>query len=194
MIEDKRLVEASWWEGMDLPVGRMDPALLGKSMIGFVNPIFCWWVGLCSIPVIWPETKLLQKDFCQCDRPPRTASVSVPDPRTGHCHPTPPLETPKHSQASLSQSLVGSVLLSPGSWYAWGFVYALQESLFPQSWGSSVIRSHIMLLKCCTQYTSKFGKFSSGHRTEKYQFSFQCQRGQCQRMFKLLHNCTHFTY
>ena len=51
----------------------------------------------------------------------------------------------------------------------------------------------MMLLKCCTQYTSKFGKFSSGHRTEKYQFSFQCQRGQCQRMLKLPYNCAHFT-
>ena len=28
-----------------------------------------------------------------------------------------------------------------------------------------------MLLKCCTQYTSKFGKFSSGHRTGKWKRS-----------------------
>ena len=33
-----------------------------------------------------------------------------------------------------------------------------------------------MLLKCCTQYASKFGKLSSGHRTGKGQFSFQFQR------------------
>ena len=33
-----------------------------------------------------------------------------------------------------------------------------------------------MLWKCCTQYTSKFGKHSSGHRTGKGQFSFQSQR------------------
>ena len=33
-----------------------------------------------------------------------------------------------------------------------------------------------MLLKCCTQYISKFGKLSSGHRTGKGQFSFQSQR------------------
>ena len=33
-----------------------------------------------------------------------------------------------------------------------------------------------MLLMCCTQYTSKFGKLSSGHRTGKGQFSFQSQR------------------
>ena len=29
---------------------------------------------------------------------------------------------------------------------------------------------------CCTQYASKFGKLSSGHRTGKSQFSFQSQR------------------
>ena len=32
-----------------------------------------------------------------------------------------------------------------------------------------------MLLKCCSQYASKFGKFRSGHRTGKGQFSFQSQ-------------------
>ena len=46
----------------------------------------------------------------------------------------------------------------------------------------------MMLLKCCTQYASKFGKLSSGHRTGKGQFSFQSQR-----MLKLPHNCTHLT-
>ena len=34
----------------------------------------------------------------------------------------------------------------------------------------------IMLWKCCTQYASKFGRVSSGHRTGKGQFSFQSQR------------------
>ena len=33
-----------------------------------------------------------------------------------------------------------------------------------------------MLLKCCTQNVSKLGKFSSGHRIGKGQFSFQSQR------------------
>ena len=51
-----------------------------------------------------------------------------------HCQPTPPLETPKHSQASLAQSLVGSLLLSPGSWRAQGFVCSLQESVYPVLW------------------------------------------------------------
>ena len=44
------------------------------------------------------------------------ATLSAPNPAAGHCQPTPPLETPGHSQASLCQSLVGSLLLSPGSW------------------------------------------------------------------------------
>ena len=34
----------------------------------------------------------------------------------------------------------------------------------------------MMLWKCCTQYASKLGKLSSGHRTGKGQFSFQSQR------------------
>ena len=34
----------------------------------------------------------------------------------------------------------------------------------------------MMLLKCCTQYVSKFGKLSSRHRTGKDQFSFQSER------------------
>ena len=34
-----------------------------------------------------------------------------------------------------------------------------------------------MLLKCCTQYASKSGKLSNGHRTGKGQFSSQSQKG-----------------
>ena len=55
-----------------------------------------------------------------CSRPPPT-----------HASP----ETPGHSWASLGQSLVGSVLLSPGSWCPQGFVPF--KSLFPQSGVSS---------------------------------------------------------
>ena len=53
----------------------------------------------------------------------------------------PPLETPKNTQASLAQSLMGSLILSPESWCTQGFVCALQEYLFPQSYGSSLIKS-----------------------------------------------------
>ena len=60
-----------------------------------------------------------------------TAILSAPDPAAGHYWPTPPPETPGHSRASLGQSLVGSLLLSSGSWYAQGSVCALQGSVSP---------------------------------------------------------------
>ena len=44
-----------------------------------------------------------------------TVVFSVPAPAAGHCHPMPPPESPEHSQASLGQFLVGSLLISPGS-------------------------------------------------------------------------------
>ena len=43
------------------------------------------------------------------------AILSAPNPEAGH-HQAMPLETPGHSQASLGQSPVGSLLPSPGSW------------------------------------------------------------------------------
>ena len=49
-----------------------------------------------------------------------------------------------------------------------------------------------MLLKCSTQYASKFQKLSSDHRTGKGQFSFQFQRKAMPRMFRLPYNCAHF--
>ena len=45
-----------------------------------------------------------------------------------------------------------------------------------------------------TQYASKFGKLSNGHRNGKSQFSFQSQRKAMPKMLKLLHNCTHLTH
>ena len=43
----------------------------------------------------------------------------------------------------------------------------------------------MMLWKCYTQYASKFGKLSSGHKTGKGQFTFQPKERQCQKMLKL---------
>ena len=39
-----------------------------------------------------------------------------------------------------------------------------------------ILKDDNVKLKTCTQYASKFGKFSSGHRTGKDQFSFQPKR------------------
>ena len=63
-----------------------------------------------------------------------TVVFSAPDPAAGHCQLTPLLETLLHSQASLDQSLVGSLLLSPGFWCTQGFVCAFQESVSPVLW------------------------------------------------------------
>ena len=59
----------------------------------------------------------------------RTAALSAPNPAAGHQQPMPLPETPGHLRVSLGQSLMGSVLLSPGSWCTQGFVCALQESV-----------------------------------------------------------------
>ena len=58
------------------------------------------------------------------------ATLSAPNPAAGHHQPTPPPETPRHPQASLGQSLMGLLLLSPGSWCT-RFCCALQESVLP---------------------------------------------------------------
>ena len=47
--------------------------------------------------------------------------------------------------------------------------------LYPHIYMSYFKSWKMMSWKCCTQYASKFGKFSSGHRTGKGQFSFQSQ-------------------
>ena len=49
----------------------------------------------------------------------------------------------------------------------------------------------MMLWKCCTQYASKFGKLSSGHRTGKVSFHSNPKESECQKMLKLPHSCTH---
>ena len=70
-----------------------------------------------------------------------TATLSAPNPAAGHHRPSSLLETLGHSQASLGPSLVGSLLLSPGSWCTQGPVCALQESISQScvSSGSSVM-------------------------------------------------------
>ena len=60
-----------------------------------------------------------------------TTTLSASNPAAGPRWPTPLTETPGHSQASLCQSLVGSLLLSLGSWCAQGSVCSLSESVFP---------------------------------------------------------------
>ena len=67
-----------------------------------------------------------------------TIVFSAPDPAAGHCRPTPLLETPRHSQASLTEFLVGTLFLSPGSWCAQVLIVP-SKNLFPQSCVNSII-------------------------------------------------------
>ena len=55
-----------------------------------------------------------------------TPALSAPDPAAGHHWPTPLPEMPGHTQASLGQSPVVSLHLSPGSWCAQSSVCAHQ--------------------------------------------------------------------
>ena len=96
------------------------------------------------------------------------AALSAPSPAAGHRQPTPLPETPGHSRASPGQSLVGSRLLSPGSWCAQVFVCALQESAFPvlcKFWwlyggvnGDLLQESLCHTQVCCTQSPCPCGR------------------------------------
>ena len=90
-----------------------------------------------------------------------TATPSAPNPAAGHRRPMPLLATPGHSRASLCQSLLGSLLLSPGSWCIQGSVCALQESVSPVLckfwWLCSGVNGNLLqdtlchTQVCCTQ-------------------------------------------
>ena len=71
----------------------------------------------------------------------RIAAVNALTWQQATVDPVPLLGTPKHWQASLGQSLMWSLLLSPWPHCTQYFVCALQESLFPQSCGHFVMKS-----------------------------------------------------
>ena len=139
MDKYKRLLEASWGERLTLEESVSCSDEQGHAQQIF-NPIFSWWVGLCSLPVVGIRPKdgwhnyvsgnLLQNKLYHI------VVFSAPHPAAGHCWPVPLLETPGQSQASLAQSLVVKLLLSYGSWCTWDFVCALQDSAFLVLWKS----------------------------------------------------------
>ena len=92
-------------------------------MVGAVFPPCCLTWGQTMVEVM----KIMATSFKRSCA--RTATLSTHNPAAGHCWPMPLPETPEHSQASLGQFLVESLLLSPGSWCIQGFVCALQESV-----------------------------------------------------------------
>ena len=88
-----------------------------------VFPPCCLTWGQTMVEIMKIMTSFRRSHAC-------TAALSAPWPCSRpHSLPMPQLETPRHSGASLGQSLVGSLLLSPGFWCIQGSVCALQESI-----------------------------------------------------------------
>ena len=126
-------MEVSWWERL------------------WGNWVLFWWAGPCSVNLqsnfllmgravfppcclTWDQTmvevmKIMVTSFKRSHA--LTVALSAPNYAAVHHQFTLLLETPGHSQASLSQSFVGSLLLSPGSWCVQSSVCALQESVSP---------------------------------------------------------------
>ena len=158
MHENKRLVQLP--DGRDCLWGKsslasMGRAMLSKSLIQFSAD---GW-GCAPSLYFGPSPhygrgngNLLQKNSCQHTASPSAAAVSAPGHRASHRQPRPSPESSKHSQASVAQSLVGLLLLSPGSWSTQGFVCALKHlwrvwglilntigPLLPSWWGCSFV-------------------------------------------------------
>ena len=96
-------------------------SVVGWGCVPFL--LFTWGQTMVEVMKIM-ETSVKKSHAC-------TAALSALDPAAGHHYPMPPLETPGHSQTSLGQSLVGPLLLSPGSWCVQRFLCALEESVSP---------------------------------------------------------------
>ena len=108
----------------------MGTAMLSKSLIQFSvdgwscipSLLFTWGQTMVEVMKIMVSS-LKRSHAC-------TATVHVPNPVAGNHQPMPLPETPKFPQASLGQSPVGSLFLSPGSWCT-RFCCALRESVSP---------------------------------------------------------------
>ena len=89
--KDKSVMEASWLE-------RLTEGKTGSCSDGcghaqsIFNPIICWWEGLYSLPVVWPEATTGGNE--------NNGHLSAPYHAAGHRRPTPPPETAGHSRTS----------------------------------------------------------------------------------------------
>ena len=140
MEKDKKLMEASWWERLR---GKLDLVLMGRAM--FSKPLIQFSVeGPGCVPSLLFD---LRPNYGGGDEDNGDFLQKVP---CTHCwtqcpH---PFSRPPPTHASTSDcwtftgksesSLMGSLLLPPGSWWAQGLVGALQESVSPflcKFWG-----------------------------------------------------------
>ena len=128
MVKDKRLMKASWWRDWlrgKLGLVLMGGAMLSKSLIQFSVD------GLGCVPSLLFDLRpncgggnegngdLIKRLVHCCTQCSWTLQQATADPHL--CWRL--LDT----HGEVSQSLVGSLLLYPGSWCAQGFIFALQE-------------------------------------------------------------------
>ena len=124
MEKDKRLMEVSdgrdWLRGK-LGLVLMDGTMLSKSLIQRVGSC------ISSLLFTWGQTMVdvmkIMVNFFKSSRT-WTATLIARNPAAGHHQHMPQPETPGHSWETLDQSLVGSLLLSSGSWCTQGSVCA----------------------------------------------------------------------
>ena len=135
-------MEASWWQG--LSVVNLGFALMGGTMLSKSSKQFSV-DGAAVFPpctLAWDETmvqvmvvngNLLQKDLCQHAAAPRIIVFRATAPEAG-LNWTTPLPEVLDTHMQVAQSLVGSLLLSPGSCSAQGFLCVFQESVSRVLW------------------------------------------------------------
>ena len=146
----------------------MGRAMFSKSLIQFsldgwgCVPSLLFTLGQTMVEVM----KIMATSFKRSHA--GTAAFSASDLIAGHHQPMPLLETLRHSQASLDQSLVGSLFLFPGSWFAQASVCALQESVSQScvSSDSSMVGLMVTSFKWCHACTAALSAPDSaaGHR------------------------------
>ena len=135
-----KLPDESDWLSLTLVSG----ALQSKSLIQFFADRWDYVPSLCFGPRPnngrgnGSNVDFLQKNLCQSTVAPGLLHLVPLNPQQSTC-PMLPLETPGYSQASLTRSPSGSLLIALGSWNTQGFFCDIQESFF-QSCGISVIK------------------------------------------------------
>ena len=88
------------------------------------------------------------------------------------CLPAEPSGKPKNTGVGILY-LLQQIFLAQES--NWGLLHH-RWILYQMGYNSEWLKEPVYGSLTCTQYASKFGKLSSGHRTGKGQFSFQSQR------------------
>ena len=104
MEKDKRFMKASWWDR--LTEGDTGSCFDELGHVQYIfNPIFCWWVELCSFPAVYLGPNYGGGNEDNGDFPQKIPGMYLYSSAAGHHQPTPSLETPEHPQASLYKTV-----------------------------------------------------------------------------------------